>query len=90
VKLAGRPLQLRATKVSSTPGMIERMVTIDDLTRTNRHILRQIAPAVRRLSKDLSELDFSNAADRHLIVDMARQVQALERICRLSERPASE
>jgi CheY-like chemotaxis protein len=86
VRLAGRQLELRGTKISSTAGMIEHMVTIDDMSRINTLVTRQIAPAVRRLSRDLSELDLSHAKDRDLIVDMARQVQVLERICRASER----
>lgn len=80
VRLAGRDLRLRATLITSRQEMVERLVTIEDLSEMGRSLAKEIAPAVGRLARDLSQFDV-DGTDRKLFLDMARQIQALERVC---------
>lgn len=81
VRLAGRDLRLRATKISDDGDVQERLVTVEDLTHLGRAIGARIAPPVKRLSQDLSRFDLSEISDREAFLDMARQVRRLELIC---------
>ncbi|MGA9533458.1 MAG: response regulator [Anaerolineales bacterium] len=89
VRLAGRQLQLRARKISSVPGMVERLVTIDDLSDINRVVGERIGPVVAKLAQALSQIDIEMVSDRGILLDMSRQVRILERITNsLANTPA--
>lgn len=81
VKLGGRELALRSKKISEEGEIVERLVTIEDLTRMGQKMARDMAPAVARLARDLHSLDLSQISDRELFLDMARQVRHLETVC---------
>lgn len=81
VRLSGRDLRLRATKISDDGEVMERLVTVEDLTDMGQAIGARMAPSVQRLSSHLSSLDLSQISDRELFLDMAREVRRLERIC---------
>jgi len=81
VKLAGRDVRLRASKMSSDGAMVERLVTIDDMSQVSKGLAQELAPVVAQLSHDLNMFDVDQITDPEVFLDIARQVRQLEMLC---------
>ncbi|HEX9797321.1 MAG TPA: response regulator [Anaerolineales bacterium] len=81
IRLAGREVRLRASKMTADGPVVERLVMIDDMSQISQGLGQELAPVVAQMSHDLNMFDLDQISDPEIFLDIARQVHRLELLC---------